>query len=126
MTLRELFEVMWSITELRVTARDPDGTFIHEWIYGPNVYETSHMYNDRIEGKLTIVKEKINAHGDPTRGGSEMGWGVKEKLIPKELLDAPMTHLGVINHRAGEYSVGADVTMQELTLLKLIPQEEVV
>ena len=86
MTLRELFEVMWAITELHITARDPGSKYLHRWIYGPDAQqkETIHQYHERMEGKLTIVDGRINAHGESTRGGSEIGWGVKEKLFPAE------------------------------------------
>lgn len=124
MTLRDLFKVMWAITEIRITAREPeDGKYLHQWIYGPDIHETTQMFYGKQNGKLTVVKCKINAHGDETRGGSEMGWGVKEKLLPKELIDAPIRHLGVVNSRSGEYRVYADVEMQKLTVMTLIPQE---
>lgn len=125
MTLRDLFEVMWAITEVRITAREPEEhKYIHKWIYGPHVHESTHMYYDRMHGKLSIIDCKINAHGDVVRGGAEMGWGVKANLFPKELIDAPITHLGVINWKSGEYRVEADIEMQELTAMTLIPEEE--
>lgn len=126
MTLRDLFGVMWTITEVEITARAPDLHFLHKWVYGPEALqkETSHMFYDRLEGKLTIVETKINAHGDPTRNGSETGWGVKEKIFPAALIDAPVTHLGVMGVRAGKYRVYADIELPELTAMTLIPQEE--
>lgn len=125
MTLRDLFGVMWAITEVRITAREPEEKrYLHKWIYGPNVHESTHMYYDRMHGKLSIIDGKINAHGDPVRGGSETGWGVKTELFPKALIDAPIMHLGVINWKSGEYRVDADVEMPELTAMTLIPQEE--
>ena len=112
MTLRDLFEVMWSITEIEISAYD-DNHFVHRWIYGPKALdkETIHQYHDRMDGNLTIVQEKINAHGEPTRGGAEIGWGVKTKLFPNALIDAPVTHLGVMNINAGEYRVYASVEL---------------
>ena len=125
MTLRDLFEVLWTITEAEITARDQNTAFMHRWVYGPNVIqeESIHQYHERMEGKRTAVEVKINAHGDETRGGSEIGWGVKEKLFPKELIDAPVTHLGVMNHHSGEHKIWADVEMSELTAMTLIPKE---
>lgn len=125
MTLRDLFGVLWTITEIEITARDPNTHYLHSWAYGPEVLtkESRHQYFDRMEGKLTAVEVKINAHGDETRGGSEIGWGVKEKLFPKELIDAPVTHLGVMNHHSGEHKIWADVEMSELTAMTLIPKE---
>lgn len=126
MTLRELFEVFWTITELEITARDPNTKYLHRWIYGPEALktETIHQYHDRMAGKLTIVEAKLNAHGDPARGGAEIGWGVKEKLLPKELIDAPITHMGVIGHHSGEHTVYVDVEMQELTAMAIVPKEK--
>lgn len=128
MTLRELFEVMWAITELHITARDPGSKYLHRWIYGPDAQqkETIHQYHERMDGKLTIVDGRINAHGESTRGGSEIGWGVKEKLFPAELIDAPIRHLGVMNIHSGEYKVYADVEMPELTAMTIIPKENAI
>lgn len=124
-TLNELFNVTWDITELDITARRPDGHLLHEWIFGENVVETIHMYHRRLEGELTIRQVKINHHGeDNGRGTSEMGWGVKEELIPKELREAPITHLIMSNRSHGETRVSCDVEMQELTCAALVSMEE--
>ena len=92
MTLREVFKVYWEIWEIHITARNCIKIFQHEWIYGPEIKESIHQWNRRKEGKLTIVDVKINAHGDPKKGGPEMGWGVKDELFPEQILDAPITH----------------------------------
>ena len=125
MTLRELFEVFWSITEVSVTAREPGSMqFIHKWEYSEGITdrETIHQYHDRMDGKLTLVDVKINAHGDPARGGSEIGWGVKEKLFPKEMLDAPITHMNVHSRHSGTSSVSVDIELARLTAMTLIPE----
>lgn len=125
MTLKDLFETFWTITEVRITAREPKtGAFIHEWIYGPAISVSTYMRYDIDDGKLTVVDGKINAHGEPTRGGSEIGWGVKEKLFHKALLDAPVTHLNVFHWHNGEYRISVDVEMQKLEALALVPEEE--
>ncbi len=94
-TLNELFEVTPNISELRVIARDKDLRFVHEWIFGEYVQVSARMEYDEKDGELTINKTKINYHGDPVRGGSETGWGVKENLIPKELREAPIIQLSM-------------------------------
>ena len=91
MTLRDVFEVYLEICEIDITARAHDLRFEHEWIYGPDVRESRHMWYDRRDGKLTIVDEKINAHGDHKKSGPEMGWGVKTELFPVQILDAKIT-----------------------------------
>lgn len=124
MTLKDLFETFWTITEVRITAREPEtGIFIHEWIYGPAIGVSTYMRYDIADGKLTVVDGKINAHGDQTRGGSEIGWGVKEKLFPKKLIEAPITHMSATNKWHGGHSIAVDVEMSKLEALALVPEE---
>lgn len=120
MTLRELSEVMWTITHVTITARDADLKFLHEWQFGPGITESLHMYHKRMAGKLTIVDKKINYHGDPTRNGTEMAWGLKTKELPKELLDAPITHLSIRPSYSKETHVSIDVELAPLTVMGLI------
>lgn len=122
-TLREIFKVFWTITRAEITVRQPDLRFVHKWIYGENINESSHMYYDRISGRLSIIDRKINHHGDDGRGGCETGWGVKEKMFPKDILDAPITHMSVINHHSGEHTLYVDIEMHELTAMSLIQEE---
>lgn len=122
-TLRDLFKVFWTITEVDVTAREPDtGKFIHKWIYSEGITEreTIFQYHERMDGKLTLVDVKVNAHGDPARGGAEIGWGVKEKLFPNAMLDAQITHMGVLSTYAGTSSVSVDIELPWLTAVTLI------
>lgn len=117
-TLRDLIEVFWDITEIDVTARGAgSGKYLHEWKFGKDIDVSTHMRYAIEEGRLTVVDRKINAHGDPTRGGVEMGWGVKPNTIPKEILDATITHMGVGMYNAGsEAHVHVDVEMQPMTV----------
>lgn len=121
-TLRDLFEVTWTIAELDVTAREPEGmTFIHRWLYGEGITETIHMYHERAEGRLSIIEGRINHHGEATRGGSEIGWGVKEKVLPAEILDAPVTHLSMSLLPQGRGTLcRVDIEMHRLTAEKYI------
>ena len=119
-TLRELFAVSWDITELEITAREPESMkFIHEWIYGEDIHESTHMYYDRMEGKLSIIEGRINYHGEAARGGAETGWGVKEKLFPKEILDAPVTHLSMYDKGRGK-KCRVDIEMHRITAMKYV------
>lgn len=116
MTLREVFDVYWDITEIHITGRYPPHLeYGHEWIYGPDVHESVHQWHDRKDGKLTIVDTKINAHGDQTRGGSEMGWGVKEKLFPDQILDAKITHF-TPSTRSGGDTLYVDIELDPITV----------
>lgn len=126
MTLRDLFEVYWTITDVHLTVRDADGKFLHRWIFAEGITdrETVHQRRDRMEGKLTLVDEKVNHHGEPTRGGSEMGWGVRERIFAKSMLDAPIRHMGVMSSLIERTSLDVDVEMQPLTCMTLIPKEE--
>ena len=124
-TLRDIFAVTWDITELQITAREPESLrFIHQWIYGEGIRETTHMYYDRLDGKLTLVSKRINHHGEATRGGAEIGWGVNEKLFPAAILDAPVTHMLMSarsQSRGTECSV--DIEMHRLTAETIITRE---
>lgn len=127
-TLRELFKVTWDITELTITARAPNMRFLHERWYAPDAErrETTHQMYDRLDGKLTVRNIKINAHGDNARNGPEMGWGVKEELLPKLLIDAPVTHLRMTSAFAstgGGVHVRVDVELKELQAQVLIQEE---
>ena len=123
LTLRELFDLTWDIAELDITARDPDLKFVHQWIFGEYVRESVHQYHRRMEGTLTINQTKIQMHGKQARGGVESGWGVDEKLFPKELIDAPVTHLSMhpMCDSRGT-SVSVDIMLPELTAMT-VPQE---
>lgn len=112
-TLRELARAMWNITEVDITAYD-NYKFQHEFIFGPHVYETSHMWQRRRDGNLTIIDRKISAHGDPGRRGPEMCWGLKEKEIPKELLDAPINHINIMPAPSGEHHISICIELPAL------------
>lgn len=126
-TLRDLFAVTWDITELDITAREPETmTYVHRWLYVEDIYETIYMYHARKAGKLSIINDKINHHGEPTRGGSEIGWGVNEKLLPADIIDAPVTHLLMTPMARGNGTrCCVDIEMHPLTAQKYIkPFEE--
>lgn len=126
LTLKELFKLTYNIAEVTITARTPEeGHYLHEWIFGEDIKETLNMYHERIAGKLTIRSEKIQHHGEKTRGGAEMGWGVKDELFPKNLLYAPITHLSMVPMSQGRGTkVRVDVEMQELIAMMLVKSEE--
>ena len=122
MTLKDLFEVHWNVIELNITGRNPEGRLIHQWIYGENIYVSIHMKRRVDEGELTIVDKKINYHRDlKSDGGAEMGWGVKEKVLPKALITAPVTRLMFSSKHEGSL-VYADVELSDLTAMG-IPTE---
>lgn len=120
MTIKDLFEVMWSIREVKFTARDPEDLHLlcHFWIgEGCN--------RDRLpkgcisswsKGLYYMADRKINAHGEPTRGGAEIGWGYKPKSIPDALLNAEITHLIVFSKCGGGYTIHADVRTDLMTV----------
>ena len=124
MTLREIFEAFWTITEVDVTARDADGRFIHKWIYGPNIHVSMFRRHEVEDGKLTIVDGKINTHGDPARGGTETGWGVKTKLFPADMLDAPIRYMNVACYQGEQHALRVDVEMHQMTVMALVPGEK--
>lgn len=50
-TLRDLFQVTWDITELDITAREPDTTqYVHRWIYGEDIAKPVHIRYEQGRG----------------------------------------------------------------------------
>lgn len=96
--LGDLLGIIWTVTELHVSAYD-DYRLQHEWIFGENVKETTHMWHQREQGWLSIIDKKINLHGDIIRknGLWETGWGVNKKNIPQEILDAEVWHMNLFD-----------------------------
>ena len=120
MTIKDLFDVMWSIKEVTFVARKPETEQLlcFFWIgEGCN--------RDRIpkgyltywsKGQFFCVDRKINEHGEPTRSGSEIGWGYKNKSIPDALLNAEITHL-LCSHAYHEgCEIHADVVLDAMTV----------
>lgn len=116
MTLDEIFDVTWDITELQITARDEKGLFLHEWLYAPGREMSTYQRYDIKDGKLTYIDRKINHHGEATRRGPEMAWGVDKKRIHKELREAPITVMSMYMMSQGRgTSCRVDVMMHKLT-----------
>lgn len=121
-TLKDLFEVTWTVTELIVTARDETGVFRHKFYFSPGAPETmpQGVRSDTEDGKTTYIWSRINEHGKPTRSGSEMGWGVNIKKIPKEILNAEIMHLSMSGQWTHIYRdgnrVNVDVVMHDLEI----------
>lgn len=126
MTLNDLFEVCWNITRAEITARDKNLQFIHKWIFGQSIDVSMYMRHDVENGKLTIVDTKLNAHGDTNRSGyTEIGWGVKEKVIPKELRESPVIVLQFSNGmRHEEDCIYADVELHPMSAEVLMRRYE--
>lgn len=130
-TLRELFAVTWDITKVDIRAYTPDGertkdgmSFIHEWIYGDNINESVHQRHRREDGELSIIEGRINHHGEATRGGAEIAWGVKEKIFPKGLIDAQITHLSMHpRYKGNGCEVFVYIELPELEAMTMIPDE---
>lgn len=118
MTLRDLFDVTWTITRVELTARGADQHFLHQFWIGENC-DREHlppgMIREWEKDRLTLAPRKINVHGE-TGGKSlpEIGWGLKNKTIPKELLDAEIVHLGMRCANGITYTVYADIILSEL------------
>ena len=92
-TLKEILELTWTVTELDVTVREPNGHFIKQYIIGEGCNEetaTVHEKHRMNKGELEMIDRKINYFGDKGRKGD--GWGSKFSEIPKELLSLKVTH----------------------------------
>lgn len=119
MTLKDLLDVLWTVVEVDITARDPEGVFLHEWIYGPDIKVSAHMAYEINKGKLTVVNAKVNEHGNPKGSSIEMGWGVNKKLFPKDIIEALIKHMTVGNRQRGDV-LRVDIEMQPLTVMTLV------
>lgn len=116
--LQEVFDVTWDITCAVITARREDLRFIHEFIFVDPSYNVSHrQWYDIQSGKLTIVLGRINCHGEPVRGVPEIAWGYKKNSIPKELMEAPITVMSMIDRCGGKgKQIRIDVECNEMTV----------
>lgn len=115
-TLQEVFDVTWTITTAKITARDEKGKLLHKFIFSDEYYVSIHQWHDIEAGRLTIVLGKINVHGDATRGGPEIAWGFKDKSIPKDLMEAPIMHMGMISrYQSKGTQVDIDVECSRMT-----------
>lgn len=116
--LRDLLDAFWTITEISLTARDPDGKFLHEWVFGEDIRLTRHMEYEQDRGRLTFRNVKVNHHGERTRNGPEIGWGVNMKIFPPGVLEAPVRHMSAHSSSMGleGHSLIVDVEMQEYTV----------
>lgn len=125
-TLRELFGVTWTITRVELTARnDGDLRLLHQFWIGDHC-DRDHlppgMVSEWTHDRLTLSDRKINEHGEPGRGGPEIGWGLKKKAIPDELLDAEIIHMGMTCRDCITYEVRADILLPALHI-ELIRKE---
>lgn len=116
-TLRELFDVTWSITRVELTARNAELNLINQFWIGDRC-DRDHlppgMVQDWTHDRLTLSGRKINQHGEPGRGGPEIGWGLKKNAIPDELLDAEIVHMGMNTRDGITYAVHADIILTAL------------
>lgn len=118
-TLRDLFNVTWTITRLELTVRDEQQRLIYYAMIGKDC-DRDHIGSRALirwsRGTLILSDQKINVHGDADgRGLPVMGWGYKDKSIPDQLMDAEITHLGMHCADGIEYTVYADVILPAMT-----------
>ena len=122
MTLREIFDVSWTITRAEITARDPNLRLLHIFWIGEQC-DRDHLPRGCVrrweQGEMTLSPRKINVHGDAKGKLPEMGWGCKDKSIPKELMDAEVTKLSMHSRDLISCVVAIDVTLQPLTVEKI-------
>lgn len=125
-TLREIFDVTWDITEVRVTAREADLHLIHHWIYSGDIEHLSaHQWREQQDGSLSVIKTKVNFHGTPVRGVSEIGWGVNLKAFQPEMLDARVDIMRMTPRSQGRgCSLTVEVTMNPVTVAAIIDREK--
>lgn len=121
-TLRDIFDVAWTITRVEITARDPNLRLLHIFWIGEQC-DRDHLPRGCVrsweQGEMTLSDRSINVHGDAKGKLPEMGWGYKNKSIPEELMDAEVTRLSMNSRNGISCVVSIDVTLQPLTVDKL-------
>ena len=117
MNLLDIADVTWAITRLDITVRDETGRLLHQYLIGdwPEQLGIGTVHDIRA-GKTTICRRSINMHGRPARGGSEIGWGLDKKAVPKALTTAEITRLMMDCYGSTSATkVSADVMIPKLS-----------
>lgn len=94
-TVRDLLKLAGDVTELSVDLRKPDGKLIKSYLIGEELSYNRYSVANRVtRGELEIIEESINFHLRPKgkHGDFENGWGPDFKPIPKDVIDAEVTH----------------------------------
>ena len=93
-TLRDILELTWAVTELTLDVREPElDRLIMSYKIGEGCNEdnaTVHQKHRINKGELTMIDAKINWFG--SKGSKGDGWGNIWKNIPKELLEMEVIH----------------------------------
>lgn len=93
-TLRDILELTWTVTQLSLDVREPENEkLIISYKIGEGCNEdnaTVHQRHMIANGELIMIDKKINYFGDAGRKGD--GWGSNYNNIPAELLSMQVTH----------------------------------
>lgn len=127
-TLIDLFDVTPTITRIEIGARNGTGKLLHVFMYGKDC-NREHLPKGYVpmwsKGMISLSDAKINVHNDRKANGQpEMGWGFNTRSIPKELMDARITHLHMHCKDGVEYDVSCYICIPELTVDVLLMGEE--
>ena len=107
---------MFDVTEMEVLARNHDGPRIHGFYFADHdfAYLPRGIRQNVRDGEITFIPGKINAFGRRRKNGqSEMAYKVDTKAIPKELLEAEVTHILVHSVQYGRH-LYAEIAVHEL------------
>lgn len=117
MNLLDIADVAWATTRLDITVRDETGRRLRQYLIGDWPEQLGiGTVQDIIAGRTMICRRNINVHGRPTRGGSEMGWGLDKKSVPKVLATAEITRLTMDCYgRSSAIMVDVDIMIPKLT-----------
>lgn len=128
MTILDIAEVTWTIVSLDITARDENSNYLHRWLIGECASENqpTHVRWECRAGRISMMPRKINAHNDRKPNGQpEMGWRLKAEAVPKELLNAEITHLSMRSANGIAYKVTVDVLLSALEVEMLKTEDAV-
>lgn len=123
MTLAEVFNVYWNITEATITARDSNLQYLHRWEYGKGIVISNTMTRDIDKNRLTIIDTDINYNGRVLRNNIISGWAVDQKKFIPELLEAPIEYMRITNYNKGDH-LNVDITLDLLTVWRLTNHED--
>lgn len=113
-TIEELFETTHTINRVVIHVRDHKMKLLHTFFFGEGCTPENLIgpyRRDWEQGRLSLSNRKINAHGDDTGHGPEMGYGFKKGSIPDELMTAQVTNLHMRCLNGIDYAIVVDLVV---------------
>lgn len=98
-TLREILQLNYTITLLKLDVRQPDLKLTEQVVIGKDYHPTVHQLGRK---EFQYIDADINFHGRPNkRGFPEIAFDVDFKAIPKDYLDMEVKMIHLLTDRFG-------------------------